>query len=152
MTRTAMGTVRQRQGAAPTSLRRMEKRLVGMIVLRAAVVAVAIVLAVADRLPWWFAAAAIARELIAGTFLVLRAVRRQQAPDTDPLALVGAVLLIVGMAAIGLVQGDGRLAVLGRVFGWPLAWWGLLLSWAIIVDRTIQLRRLLARDPDRDRR
>ncbi|WP_300682770.1 hypothetical protein [Nocardioides sp.] len=130
----------------------MDKRLVGMIVLRTLVVLVAVGFALADRLPWWFAVAAIAREIVAATFIVLRGIRRHHAPDTDPLAPAGAVLLLVGIVVIGFVKGDSSIAVLGRVFGWPLAWWGLALSWGIIVDRAIQLRRLLARDPDRARR
>lgn len=129
----------------------MKVRLSALIALRIAVVLLVLGLSNADRVPWWFAALVVVRELAAGILLALRRIRRSQVPAVDRLAPAAALMLVGGLVILIGATGDSGLSTLSRVFGWPLAWWGAALSWSIVATEVWQARRLLAREPRPER-
>ncbi|UDY25250.1 CDP-alcohol phosphatidyltransferase family protein [Nocardioides sp. Kera G14] len=127
----------------------MTRSLSWLVGLRVLLILAAVIMSATDRLPWWFTALIVARDLAMGGVIALRRLRTDEPVRHDPVAPVAGGLLLVGLALIAPATGDGAVAVLARVFGWAAAWWGLGLSWASLAGHTRDLQRLIA--PRRDR-
>lgn len=108
------------------------------------IVATVVAFVVRDIIPWWFAAAVVARDLMLALAIP---VLRRYGIGPLPVHFLGKAAtanLLYALPLLLLGQIEGSLSTVALVFGWAFAIWGLGLYWVAAVLYLEQARRLIA--------
>jgi cardiolipin synthase len=107
------------------------------------ILATLVAFTVRQVVPWQFAAALLARELLlAGSLLVLRRYGYGP-PPVHYLGKTATFILLAAFPVLLLASAVPAAASAAGAIGWGLAWWGLVLYWAAAVLYVVQAITLI---------
>jgi cardiolipin synthase (CMP-forming) len=102
-----------------------------------------------DVVPWQFAAALLARELLLlGALVVLRRYGYGP-PQVHYLGKTATFILLAAFPVLLLAHAVPDTSTVARAIGWGLGWWGLVLYWAAGVLYLLQVGRLVRASRER---
>jgi cardiolipin synthase (CMP-forming) len=93
------------------------------------ILATLVAFAIAGVVPWWFAAALLAREVVVGVGLLVLRRSGHGPPQVHYLGKTATFLLLAAFPMLLLARTSETAAVVAAPSGWALAWWGLALYW-----------------------
>ena len=93
------------------------------------ILATLVAFAIAGVVPWWFAAALLAREVVVGIGLLVLRRSGHGPPQVHYLGKTATFLLLAAFPMLLLARASETAAVVAGPSGWALAWWGLVTYW-----------------------